>query len=49
VVTEGYHNDWNVQFPKNLRKENAVYVVSEVRESTESGFYRVFGDIYIKN
>jgi len=49
VLTEGYHNDWNVQFPKNLRKENTIYVVSEVRESAESGFYRVFGDIYIKN
>ena len=45
VVSSGYHQDWNVQFPKNLRQEGARFVVAEVRESARGGFYRVHGDI----
>ncbi|WP_426513120.1 hypothetical protein ACPPVO_22265 [Dactylosporangium sp. McL0621] len=45
VVSEGYHRDWQVQFPKGIREPGARYVVSSVRESARGGFYRAFGDI----
>jgi predicted DNA-binding WGR domain protein len=45
VVTPGYHRDWNVQFPRNLREEGARYVVESVRESRQGGYYRAHGDI----
>ncbi len=39
----GYRDDWNVQFPRNIREEGAVYLVEELR--TGSGFYRAYGSI----
>lgn len=45
VVSEGYENTWNVQFPQNLREEGALYVVDEVKASGASGFYRAYEDI----
>lgn len=45
VVSEGYHRDWNCQFPKSLREAGARFVVDEVRESARGGFYRVLGEI----
>jgi hypothetical protein len=45
VVSPGYHADWNVQFPRNLRQEGTRYVVDSVRESTQGGYYRAHGDI----
>jgi predicted DNA-binding WGR domain protein/outer membrane protein assembly factor BamB len=45
VATPGYHADWNVQFPRNLREAGARYVVDEVREATQGGFYRTHGNI----
>jgi predicted DNA-binding WGR domain protein len=45
VASPGYHADWNVQFPRNLREAGARYVVDEVREATQGGFYRAHGDI----
>lgn len=45
VLSAGYHQDWYVQFPKNLREENQIYIVDEIREATQQGFYRVFGNI----
>lgn len=45
VVTGGYNQDWNVQFPRNIREENAFYAVDEIRESSRGGFYRVYGNI----
>ena len=45
ALSDGYKKDWNVQFPKNLRTENAEFIVKELRESA-AGFYRVYGDIY---
>jgi hypothetical protein len=45
VAAPGYHNDWNVQFPRNLRQEGARYVVDSVRESAQGGFYRAHGNI----
>ncbi len=45
TVSEGYHSDWNVQFPKDQREEGCRYVVEQVRESGQGGFYRAYGDI----
>jgi len=45
VTSEGYHSGWHVQFPCNLRKEGARYLVDEVREATQGGFYRTYGNI----
>ena len=45
VVSPGYHLDWWVQFPRDLREEGVRYRVDEVRESARSGFYRAYGDI----
>lgn len=45
VVSKGYDPTWHVQFPRNLREEGARFVVAEVREATQGGFYRAHGDI----
>jgi hypothetical protein len=45
VASPGYHKEWNVQFPKNLRVEGARYVVDSVHESAQGGYYRAHGDI----
>lgn len=45
VLSAGYHQDWHVQFPKNLRQEGQIYIVDEIREASQSGFYRAFGNI----
>jgi len=45
VVSDGFNKDWNVQFPKNLREEGALYWVQELYQSNNGNFYRVYGDI----
>ncbi|MBT8226457.1 MAG: WGR domain-containing protein [Dactylosporangium sp.] len=45
VLSPGYHADWRVQFPKNIRQAQARYVVPEVREAGRGGFYRAYGDV----
>ena len=45
TVSPGYNPSWNVQFPKDIRKEGDRYLVQEVRESARGGFYRAYGDI----
>jgi hypothetical protein len=45
VASPGYHAGWNVQFPRNLREAGARYVVQDVREAAQGGFYRAYGDI----
>jgi hypothetical protein len=45
VVSPGYNADWFCQFPKDIREDGARYVVDEVREASQGGFYRVLGDI----
>ena len=45
VVSKGYHKDWNVQFPRDIRKKGVRFVVEEVREATQGGFYRAYGTI----
>ncbi len=45
VVSPGYHSDWHVQFPKDIRQAGGRYVVEGVHESARGGFYRAYGDI----
>ncbi|KAF0248902.1 MAG: hypothetical protein FD167_1693, partial [bacterium] len=45
VISTGYNRDWNCQFPKGIREEGARYLVDEVRQSQNGGFYRAFGNI----
>ena len=45
VVSPGYRQDWFCQFPRDIREEGARYVVDQVREATQGGFYRVLGNI----
>jgi len=47
VLSAGYHQDWNVQFPQNLRVEGRKYLVEGIQESGSSSFYRVLGEIKI--
>lgn len=45
VVSPGYNASWFCQFPRDIRTAGAKYVVDEVREATQGGFYRVLGNI----
>lgn len=45
VVSPGYHRDWMVQFPRDIREEGARYVVEGLREARQGNFYRSYGDI----
>jgi outer membrane protein assembly factor BamB len=45
VVSKGYRSDWFCQFPRDIREVGAKFVVDEVREATQGGFYRVLGNI----
>ncbi|MFJ9824378.1 WGR domain-containing protein [Streptomyces sp. NPDC101160] len=44
VVTEGYEQGWNVQFPRAIREPGTRYVVDALHPAA-GGFYRVRGDI----
>ena len=45
VISAGYNKNWNVQFPKKLRRNGAKFIVDSVVESQNGGFYRAVGDI----
>lgn len=45
ILSPGYHHDWFVQFPRNLRQAGAKYWVQDIREAARGGFYRAYGDI----
>jgi predicted DNA-binding WGR domain protein len=45
VLSSGFHRDWHVQFPKDLRQEGAQYVCDEILQSGRGGFYRARGGI----
>jgi hypothetical protein len=47
-VSDGYHTDWRVQFPRDLRKDGARFVVDELVEATQGGFYRAVGEIRLE-
>ena len=40
-----FRSDWFCQFPRDLREEGARFVVDELREAAQGGFYRTLGDI----
>lgn len=44
-VGGGFNADWFCQFPRDLRIEGARFVVDELREAAQGGFYRALGDI----
>jgi Ca-activated chloride channel homolog len=44
VLSDGYDNTKNVQFPRSIRAEGARYIVEKL-ELTAGGFYRVQGTI----
>jgi len=45
-VTAPYHLDWNVQFPRDIRKDGARYFVDQLVESVSGDFYRAKGEIH---
>ncbi|HTK07825.1 MAG TPA: WGR domain-containing protein [Ktedonobacteraceae bacterium] len=45
VLAEGYDAHRRVQFPQNIREENARYLVDEIRLAENGGFYRAYGNI----
>jgi outer membrane protein assembly factor BamB len=45
VASPGFKKKWRCQFPRDVREEGARYVVAEVREASQGGFYRALGDI----
>src|SRR5262249_32966793 len=45
VVSDGYNPDFNLQFPRHIRQEGVTYLVDEIKESADGGFYRAVGKI----
>ncbi|MGL5806836.1 MAG: vWA domain-containing protein, partial [Xenococcaceae cyanobacterium] len=45
VVSDGYDPDWNMRFPREIREEGMLYVVDEVKESSQGGYYIAYGKI----
>ena len=45
VVSDGYNPEWNMRFPRSIREEGIMYVVDEVKESSQGGFYLAYGEI----
>ncbi|MDX2097765.1 MAG: hypothetical protein SFW36_08305, partial [Leptolyngbyaceae cyanobacterium bins.59] len=45
AISPGYHLDWNVQFPRELRQAGLRYQVTALQESKQGGFYRAVGPI----
>ncbi|BAU66951.1 von Willebrand factor, type A [Stanieria sp. NIES-3757] len=45
VVSDGYNPDWNMRFPREIREEGMLYVVDEVQESSQGGYYVAYGKI----
>ncbi len=45
VISPGYHADWHVQFPRNLRQLGQRYRVTALQAAKQGGFYRVVGTI----
>lgn len=44
-LSDGYHRDWMVQFPRDLRRDGDRYWVAELRETKQGHYYRPYGEI----
>ena len=44
-ASPGYNAEWNVQFPRSLREEGALFLVEGLVEASQGGFYRTIGEI----
>lgn len=47
AISEGYDPDFNIQFPRAIRREGARYLVEELALAGSGSFYRANGDIKI--
>ncbi|WP_254174233.1 vWA domain-containing protein [Planktothrix pseudagardhii] len=45
VVSDGYNPNYNIRFPRDIRAEGVLYVVDEVRESSDGKSYAAYGKI----
>ncbi|MDJ1175775.1 hypothetical protein [Roseofilum capinflatum] len=45
VVSEGYNQDYNVRFPQSIRAEGIFYVVDQVEEASQGGYYLAYGQV----
>jgi Ca-activated chloride channel family protein len=45
VVSDGYNPNYNIRFPRDIRAEGVLYVVDEVRESSDGKSYIAYGKI----
>lgn len=45
VVSDGYNPNYNIRFPRDIRAEGVLYVVDEVRESSDGKSYVAYGKI----
>jgi predicted DNA-binding WGR domain protein/outer membrane protein assembly factor BamB len=45
AVSEGYRQDWRVQFPRDIRREGDRYWVEALKEAKQGGYYRTYGEI----
>ncbi|MEM8638906.1 MAG: VWA domain-containing protein [Cyanobacteria bacterium P01_G01_bin.54] len=45
VVSDGYDPDYNVRFPRSVRKEGVLFVVDAVKESGQGGSYITLGKV----
>ncbi len=45
VVSDGYHPDYNIRFPRSIRELGVLYVVDEVIEHPQGGSYIACGKI----
>ncbi|MBP0018409.1 MAG: VWA domain-containing protein [Cyanobacteria bacterium SBLK] len=45
VVSDGYNPDYNIRFPRNVRKEGELFVVEGIKEASNGGSYIALGKI----
>ncbi|MEM9538006.1 MAG: VWA domain-containing protein [Cyanobacteria bacterium P01_E01_bin.42] len=45
VVSDGYNPDYNIRFPRNVRKEGELFVVEAIKEASNGGSYIACGKI----
>jgi outer membrane protein assembly factor BamB/predicted DNA-binding WGR domain protein len=45
AVSEGYRQDWMVQFPRDLRQEGDRYWVPALKAAKQGDYYRTYGEI----